>query len=91
MTIAAVFVNYNSGTELRLALESVEREAGGDWEGVVVDNASSDGSESSALDFKAVRLIRNAANVGFARGVNQAVAACRAAFFRRRASTIITR
>ena len=78
-TIAAVLVNYNSGSELRVALESVQREARGAWEAVVVDNGSTDGSEAAALDFSQVRLLRNAENVGFARGVNQAVAACQAA------------
>ncbi len=73
-TVAAVLVNYNSGTELRRALESIEREASGAWEAVVVDNASTDGSEAAALDFPPVRLLRNRENVGFARGVNQAVA-----------------
>jgi GT2 family glycosyltransferase len=78
-TVAAVLVNYNSGTELRRALESIEREALGSWEAVVVDNASTDGSEAAALDFPPVRLMRNRENVGFARGVNQAVAECHAA------------
>jgi GT2 family glycosyltransferase len=77
-TVAAVLVNYNSGTELRRALESIEREASGAWEAVVVDNASTDGSEAAALDFPPVRLLRNRDNVGFARGVNQAVAECHA-------------
>jgi GT2 family glycosyltransferase len=60
---------------LRRALESIAREAGGYWEGVVVDNASVDGSERAALDFPAVRLLQNRENVGFGRGVNQAIAA----------------
>jgi GT2 family glycosyltransferase len=77
-TVAAVLVNYNSGTELRRALESIEREASGSWEAVVVDNASTDGSEAAALDFPPVRLVRNRDNVGFARGVNQAVTQCHA-------------
>jgi GT2 family glycosyltransferase len=76
-TIAVVLVNYNSGSELGRALESVERELVA-WEGVVIDNASSDGSEAVALEFVAVRLLRNRENVGFARGVNQAMAACTA-------------
>jgi GT2 family glycosyltransferase len=75
--VAAVVVNYNAGHELRLALQSIADEcAGRDWEGVVVDNASSDGSGAIAEQFApAVRLLRNAQNVGFGRGVNQAVAA----------------
>lgn len=44
---------------------------------VVVDNASGDGSaELVAQQFPGVRLIRNVANVGFARAVNQAVRHC---------------
>jgi N-acetylglucosaminyl-diphospho-decaprenol L-rhamnosyltransferase len=73
--LAAVLVNYNSADELKRALDSIAREADGRWEGVVVDNASTDGSEQAALDFPAVRLIRNRENVGFGRGVNQAMTA----------------
>jgi GT2 family glycosyltransferase len=78
--LAAVLVNYNSDDELRRALESIAREAGGRWEGVVVDNASTDGSEQAALDFPAVRLIKNRENVGFGRGVNQAMTASTAEY-----------
>jgi N-acetylglucosaminyl-diphospho-decaprenol L-rhamnosyltransferase len=77
-TFAAVLVNYNSGPELRRALESIEREAGSSWEGVVVDNASTDGSERAALEFGSVRLLLNHENVGFGRGINQAISACTA-------------
>jgi GT2 family glycosyltransferase len=79
--LAAVLVNYNAGQELRRALQSIADElAGRDWEGVVVDNASSDGSDAIADEFAPrVRLVRNADNVGFGRGVNQGVAATSAA------------
>ena len=78
--IAAVIVNYNAGDELRTALQSVAHAAGrSPWEGVVIDNASTDGSEAIAREFAPhVRLIRNEQNVGFARGVNQGIAATRA-------------
>ena len=80
-TLAAVLVNYNSGDELRGALRSITREAAVPWEAVVVDNASSDGSQSSALEFgPQVQLLRNAENIGFARGVNQAMTASTAPF-----------
>ena len=73
--LSAVLVNYNSGDELRDALASIAREAPGAWEAVVVDNASTDGSEKAVLECPHARLLRNADNVGFARGVNQAIAA----------------
>ena len=75
---SAVLVNYNSGGELRRALESIDRESAGPWEGVVVDNASTDGSERTAVGFESTQLLRNRENVGFGRGVNQGVAACTA-------------
>ena len=74
-TLSAVLVNYNSGAELRRALESIDREATGSWEGIIVDNASTDGSERSAALFASARLLRNHENVGFGKGVNQGVAA----------------
>jgi hypothetical protein len=78
--VAAVLVNYNAGSELVLALQSLASDlAGRDWEAVVVDNASVDGSDSFAHAFAPrVRLLRNATNVGFGRAVNQGIAACRA-------------
>jgi GT2 family glycosyltransferase len=75
--IAAVLVNYNAGNELRRALQSIADDLGGSsWEGVVVDNASADGSQTIAAEFApAVRLIRNDSNIGFGRGANQGIAA----------------
>jgi GT2 family glycosyltransferase len=76
-SISAVIVNFNAGLELRTALQSVADElAGSQWEAIVVDNASSDGSGAAAGDVAPqVRLIRNTENVGFARGMNQGLAA----------------
>lgn len=74
--VAAVLVNYNAGQELRLALQSISDDlAGREWEGVVVDNASADGSAAVVAEFPNVRLLQNVENVGFGRAVNQAVAA----------------
>ena len=50
--IAAVIVNYNAGSELVLALQSLASDlAGREWEAVVVDNASTDGSDTLANAF----------------------------------------
>jgi N-acetylglucosaminyl-diphospho-decaprenol L-rhamnosyltransferase len=75
--VAAILVNYNSGGELRGALQSVADDLiHTPWEAVVVDNASSDGSADAVSAFAPhARLIRNQDNRGFARGVNQGVAA----------------
>ena len=72
--VAAVLVNYNSGSELERALRSIADELTGvRWEGVVVDNASADESAKAVAAFAPVRLLRNSENVGFGRGVNQGV------------------
>ena len=75
--VAAIVVNYNAGDELRLALRSIAAECDGiEWEAVVVDNASTDGSASAVAALSpGASLISNVANVGFGRAVNQAVAA----------------
>lgn len=79
---AAVLVNYNAGAELARALRSISDElVSHAWEGVVVDNASTDGSTAAVEAFAAnARLVRNDTNVGFARGVNQGLAATRAPY-----------
>jgi GT2 family glycosyltransferase len=78
--VTAIVVNFNAGDELRAALASIAGElAGRAWEGIVVDNASQDGSAAIAHDFApAVTLVANAANLGFGRAVNQALARARA-------------
>ena len=75
--IAAILVNYNAGGELARALRSIADEmAGRAWEAVVIDNASTDDSAASVESFAPMaRLVRNTTNVGFARGVNQGLAA----------------
>ena len=79
---AAILVNYNAGPEIERALRSIVDEMGGEsWQGIVIDNASVDGSATKVNQFLPhVRLIRNDANVGFARGVNQGLAATTAPY-----------
>jgi GT2 family glycosyltransferase len=77
-----IIVNFNSGEALRSSsLASLEEGlAGLEWEAIVVDNASSDGSEQAALNRDGVKLLGLRANVGFAAGVNTGMAATSASF-----------
>ena len=73
--VTAILVNYNAGNELTVALRSIQSDcAQVEWEAVVVDNASSDNSAAIVETFPRATLIRNPANVGFGRAVNQAAA-----------------
>ncbi len=80
--VTALLVNFNAGEELRHALRSLaDQMRGRPWEGVVIDNASTDGSAEIALEFEpCVTLVRNTGNVGFGRGINQGLARARAPF-----------
>ncbi|MBA3269605.1 MAG: glycosyltransferase family 2 protein [Acidobacteria bacterium] len=79
--VSVVIVNYNAGEALGTTLASLPAGLDGlEWEGVVVDNDSRDGSEQAAENGgPRVRLLRVGANLGFARGVNAGIAATRAA------------
>ena len=77
--VSAILVNYNAGSELATALESIRADcAQVRWEAVVVDNASTDGSAAVVESVPHSRLIRNEVNVGFGRAINQAVAVSKA-------------
>jgi GT2 family glycosyltransferase len=75
--LSAVIVNYNGGSDLVRALRSIaDDRRPGTWDAVVVDNASADDSAAAAEALgPPVRVVRNAENVGFGRGVNQGVRA----------------
>jgi GT2 family glycosyltransferase len=67
-------VNWNTATDLVRALESLPGGGIEDYEIIVVDNASTDGSaELIRAHFPQVQLIQNSENVGFACAHNQAL------------------
>jgi N-acetylglucosaminyl-diphospho-decaprenol L-rhamnosyltransferase len=69
-------VSFNTRELLGPALRSVQAQQLADWEIVVVDNGSDDGSaDMVAREFPAVQLISNPTNLGFAAANNQAIAA----------------
>lgn len=77
MDLAIIVVNYNSTGDLMKCLASIQRFlVGVTYECCVVDNASTRGDlDSFAQSFPSVKLIRNSINVGFAKAVNQGIAA----------------
>jgi GT2 family glycosyltransferase len=82
MDVAVLVISYNTRDLLAGCLASVQAQLSGrSREIVVVDNASSDGSaEMVATRFPAVKLIRNAQNLGFAAAVNQGIRASAAPY-----------
>ena len=77
--ISVVIVNYNGGAFLQEAVNALSRQTLKDFELIVFDNASSDGS-ADALDLTGLaeaRLIRHSDNIGFAAGNNRAAEAAR--------------
>jgi len=77
--VSVIIVNFNAGNHLEQCLASlVEHLNSVDWDALVVDNASTDGSDLKVAGFgPRVRLMRNAENIGFGRAINQGMAATR--------------
>jgi len=71
--VSVIIVNYNGGDRLRRCLEALGRQTFSDFETIVIDNASSDGSVAAAAGAgRAFRLIEAGANLGFAAANNRA-------------------
>ncbi len=67
-----IIVNHNGGAFLERCLQSVSAQTMSDFEVVVVDNASSDGSEAAVSDFDdRFELLRLGENAGFALANNK--------------------
>jgi len=73
--ISVVVVNWNRKELLRACLTSLAQQTGTEFETIVVDNGSSDGSADLAEQEFAARGIRNAENRGFCAANNQGIAA----------------
>jgi len=76
--VSVVVVNWNRGDLLRACLRSLEAQSFRDFEILVVDNGSGDGSPAMVeAEFPAARVIRNDANRGYCAANNQGIAAAR--------------
>ena len=73
--ISAIVVNYNGAGYLAACLESLCTQTYPDLEVIVVDNASTDGSDRIPVEFEAcVHLIRSTENLGYGGGINAGIA-----------------
>jgi len=73
--IAVVVVNWNGAHLLRTCLGSLRRQTFADFETILVDNGSTDGSLALvAEEFPEVRVLRLAENLGLAGGTNAGIA-----------------
>ena len=75
-----VVVNWNRRELLRAALASLARQMGAEFETIVVDNGSTDGSAEMTEREFGWRVIRNRENRGFCAANNQGIAAARGEF-----------
>ena len=73
-------VNWNRKQLLRACLSSLARQNDVDFETIVVDNGSSDGSADMAESEFGARVIRNRENRGFCAANNQGIAVARGEF-----------
>jgi GT2 family glycosyltransferase len=73
-SVAVTIVTYNSGRFIKRCLESVLEQKYPNKEVIVVDNASSDGTQDILEQFEGrCRIVFNEENIGFAAAQNQAI------------------
>ena len=79
--VSVIILNWNGKPHLESCLSSVMAQTCPDFEVVLVDNGSTDGSaEFVARRFPQVRIIRHDENLGFAAGNNTAIRATRSPY-----------
>lgn len=74
--ISIVIVNYNGKNLLKLLLKSISKSSYKNFEIIIVDNNSADGSREFAKNCKGIRLVENKKNLGYS-GINSALKYCR--------------
>lgn len=75
--VSVIVVSYNRAEDLRLCLSAIAQTGYPSLELIVVDNASTDTAVEVAESFLGARIVRNAANMGFAGANNQGLALAR--------------
>lgn len=81
--LSIIIVSFNTKKILKDCINAViETTMNKDYEIIVVDNASADGSvEMIEMDFTDITIIKNTENLGFAKANNQAMRIARGDFF----------
>ena len=75
--VSIVIVNYNGKDILRHILKSISGLNYDNYETIVLDNASTDGSQDFVKsNFKKIKLIENRENLGYS-GINSAIRHCK--------------
>lgn len=81
MKVSVIVANWNRRELLRACLKSLDTQTASEFEVIVVDNGSVDGSaEMVEQEFARARLIRNSENRGFCAANNQGIAAAQGEF-----------
>lgn len=71
--ISVIIVNYNSGNRLHRCLDALEAQSFRDFETIIADNGSTDGSEATGENRNvSTRLLKLGENLGFAAANNRA-------------------
>jgi GT2 family glycosyltransferase len=78
--VRVIIVNYNAGAYLRRCVEALLAQTMGDFEAVIVDNGSSDGSLDGLPSDPRLHIDRPGCNLGFAAGNNRAAAGASGAY-----------
>lgn len=76
-TVSVCIVCFNGERHIARYMQSLSKQEFRDFELIVVDNRSTDGSVAALGNYPGVRLIRNSVNNGSSGGNNQAIAASR--------------
>lgn len=75
MKISIVIVNYNGKELVKKLLDSIKITALTSYEIIIIDNASTDGSQEMIKNYKNVRLFVNKINLGYS-GINSGLKYC---------------
>jgi GT2 family glycosyltransferase len=85
--LSVVMSVYNGEPYLRAAVDGILRQTFADFEFVIVDDGSRDGTASLLADYAArderIVLLTNATNIGYTRSLNKGLAAARGAYLAR--------